>query len=58
MEAPWDYGLKAGAKGGRESFVDCEILVSCPRNTRYFVAIKMGRRQGGPSRTGGRREHI
>src|ERR1700688_4261961 len=28
-------------------------LVSCPRNTRYFVAIKMGRRQGGPSRTGG-----
>jgi hypothetical protein len=22
------------------------------------VAIKMGRRQGGPSRTGGRREHI
>jgi hypothetical protein len=21
-------------------------LVSCPRNTRYFVAIKMGRRQG------------
>jgi CheY-like chemotaxis protein len=33
-------------------------LVSCPRNTRYFVAIKMGRRQGGPSRTGGEREHI
>src|SRR6202040_3427935 len=30
-------------------------LVSCPRNTRYFLAIKMGRRQGGPSRTGGRR---
>ena len=27
-------------------------LVSCPRNTRYFVAIKMGRRQGA------RREHI
>jgi hypothetical protein len=27
-------------------------LVSCPRNTRYFVAIKMGRRQGV------RREHI
>jgi hypothetical protein len=26
-------------------------LASCPRNTRYFVAIKMGRRQGGPSRT-------
>jgi hypothetical protein len=26
MEAPWDYGLKAGAKGGRESLVDCEIL--------------------------------
>jgi hypothetical protein len=24
-------------------------LVSCPRNTRYFVAIKMGPRQGGPS---------
>jgi hypothetical protein len=28
------------------------MLVSCPRNSRYFVAIKMGRRQGGPSRTG------
>ena len=27
-------------------------LVSCPRNSRYFVAIKMGRRQGA------RREHI
>jgi hypothetical protein len=27
------------------------ILVSCPRNRRYFVAIKIGRRQGGPSRT-------
>ena len=27
-------------------------LVSCPRNSRYIVAIKMGRRQGGPSRTG------
>jgi hypothetical protein len=26
-------------------------LVSCPRNTRYIVAIKMGRRQVGPSRT-------
>jgi hypothetical protein len=33
-------------------------VVSCPRNTRYFVAIKTGRWQGGPSRTGGRREHI
>jgi hypothetical protein len=32
-------------------------LVSCPRNTKYIVAIKMGR-QGGPSRTGGRREQI
>jgi hypothetical protein len=31
-----------------------DFLVSCPRNTRYFVAIKMGRRQGGPSRTGGK----
>src|ERR1700732_3770214 len=30
-----------------------QALVSCPRNTRYFVVIKMGRRQGGPSRTGG-----
>ena len=28
------------------------VLVSCPRNTRYFVAIKMGRRQGA------RGEHI
>ena len=27
-------------------------LVSCPRNSRYFVAIKMSRRQGA------RREHI
>src|SRR5580658_8774195 len=34
---------------GRET-----VIVSCPRNTRYFVAIKMGRRQGGPSRTGAR----
>src|SRR3984893_2509897 len=30
-----------------------EWLVSCPRNSMYFVAIKMGRRQGGPSGTGG-----
>src|SRR5271165_4466712 len=29
-----------------------DLLVSCPRNSRYIVAIKMGRRQGGPSRTG------
>src|SRR6202011_376993 len=29
-------------------------LVSCPRNSWAFVAIKMGRRQDGPSRTGGR----
>ena len=29
-------------------------LVSCPINNMAFVAIKMGRRQGGPSRTGGR----
>ena len=28
------------------------VLVSCPRNNRYFVAIKMSRRQGA------RREHI
>ena len=28
------------------------MLVSCPRNSRYIVAIKMGRRQGA------RREHI
>jgi hypothetical protein len=34
------------------------ILVSCPRNSMYFVAIKMGRRQGGPSRTGGGSEGI
>jgi hypothetical protein len=31
-------------------------LVPCPRNSIYFVAIKMGRLQGGPSRTGGRSE--
>jgi hypothetical protein len=28
--------------------------VSCPINNMAFVAIKMGRRQGGPSRTGGK----
>ena len=28
------------------------MLVSCPRNNRFIVAIKMGRRQSGPSRTG------
>jgi len=28
--------------------------VSCSRNGWAFVAIKMGRRQGGPSRTGGK----
>jgi hypothetical protein len=28
--------------------------VSCPINNVTFVAIKMGRRQGGPSRTGGK----
>jgi hypothetical protein len=27
--------------------------VSCPINNMAFVVIKMGRRQGGPSRTGG-----
>jgi hypothetical protein len=32
-------------------------LVSCPRNSMYFVAIKIGRRQGAPSRTVVRREH-
>jgi hypothetical protein len=35
-----------GQHGGRPS------RVSCPRNNMPFVAIKMGRRQGGPSRTG------
>jgi len=25
-EVPWDYGLKARMKGGRETLVDCEIL--------------------------------
>jgi aspartyl-tRNA synthetase len=39
-----DAAKKEGAPG----------LVPCPRNTRCFVAIKMGRRQGGPSRTGGK----
>ena len=28
--------------------------MSCPLNSVAFVAIKMGRRQGGPSRTGGK----
>ena len=32
----------------------CGPLVCCPINNIAFVAIKMGRRQGGPSRTGGR----
>jgi hypothetical protein len=36
---------------GTDSYA--RALVSCPRNSMYFVAIKMGRRQGGPSRTGG-----
>src|SRR5271165_5354906 len=34
-----------------EVFEMFEALVSCPRNTRYFVAIKMGRRPG--KRVGG-----
>ena len=33
-------------------------LVHQVRDWYSGVAIKMGRRQGGPSRTGGRREHI
>jgi hypothetical protein len=28
------------------------VLVSCSRNTRHFVAIKMGRWHGGPGQTG------
>jgi ATPase family associated with various cellular activities (AAA) len=45
----------AAAVIGQEAVVDLllvALLVSCPQNTRYFVAIKMGRRQGA------RREHI
>jgi hypothetical protein len=34
--------------------LDICALVFCRRNSMPFVAIKMGRRQGGPSRTGGR----
>jgi hypothetical protein len=39
---------------GIERFILQMNLVSCPRNSMYFVAIKMGRRQGvrsGASRT-------
>ena len=46
---------RAGAQPYRATRADTPTrrkLVSFPRNTRYFVAIKMGRRQGGPSRTG------
>jgi hypothetical protein len=32
------------------------LPLSCPRNSRCIVAIKKSRRQGDPSRTGGRRE--
>jgi hypothetical protein len=33
-------------------------VVYCFLNPLGFVAFKMGRRQGGPSRTGGKRAHI
>jgi hypothetical protein len=39
-------------RGWKATRAVAPALVSCPRNTRYFVAIKMGRRQGA------RREHI
>jgi hypothetical protein len=38
----------------RDRILLCQNHVSCPINNVAFVAIKMGRRQGGPSRTGGR----
>jgi hypothetical protein len=31
-----------------------KAIISCPRNSMAFVAIKMGRQRGGPSRTGGK----
>src|ERR1700682_6621382 len=38
----------------RSIFMKCLLnLCSCLQNSMHFVAIKMGRRQGGPSRTGG-----
>ena len=36
----------------------CLSMCSVPEISISFVAIKMGRRQGGPSRTGGGRAHI
>jgi hypothetical protein len=33
-------------------------IVSCPRNNMSFVALKMGRRPGGPSRTGARGPYL
>jgi hypothetical protein len=50
-----DFGLQRVEKTIRSLRPFCRLdLVSCPRNSMYFVAIKMGRRQGAPSRTGGR----
>src|ERR1700736_4817053 len=50
-------GMRFCASGGERPAsnvltTDC-LLVSCLRNSMHFVAIKMGRRQGGPSRTSG-----
>ena len=54
-------GLFLGSSGGPGG----EFLYSTPGYLVYrllnplsFVAFKMGRRQGGPSRTGGKRAHI
>jgi hypothetical protein len=60
MCSAWFGGLKRGLLhrliSGRHTvgFKRVWMLVSCPRDSRYFVAIKMGRRQGGRSRSGGR----
>jgi hypothetical protein len=40
------------------SFLERDSLVHRLIYTGDVVAFKMGRRQGGPSRTGGRRAHI
>jgi hypothetical protein len=52
METPAAFGAPRGSGRNVNGAALSFVLVSCPRNMRYFVAIKMGRRQGGPSRTG------
>jgi hypothetical protein len=58
MRARFEFGMDASHKpanilAAMAMSETAKMRVSCPRNSMYFVAIKMGRRQGGPSRTGG-----